>query len=182
MPTTNPTIKSTTFAASTWDGRLHVYNCELSKLGYTSIVEKFSLKMPAPVLGIAWNSQNNGLFLGCADRHLRELDLNWKGYTTIGQHFGPIRDVFYLPYENVIISTSYDKNINFWQQGNHQPVHNIPLQHKVFTAACSGSLLVAGLSDEKVLLLNIRDLQRKYVIADSPLGRGSQLQSIAFNS
>lgn len=172
--------KLTMFAASTWDGGIRVYNCELNHYGRPCIMEKFSVKLPVVALGLSWNGSNNGLVLGCSDGMLRGLDLSTSACTDLGQHAGPIRDVFYLPKENWIISASFDKTVKFWQMGNPNPVQCITLDQKIYAADFSAPIFAAALSEDKVLLLNANDVQKK-VIIESPLGKNSNLQSIALS-
>jgi mRNA export factor len=172
--------KPTMFAVGTWDGYVRIFNVEQTQQGSVGIVQKFSMKQTAPVLGLAWNGQNNGLFAGCADNFVRAIDLTSSKSMDMGKHNSPVKDVFFVPSQNMVISTSYDKNINFWQMGNQNPVFNMPLNHKVYVSDFVFPIFAAGLSDEKVLLFDINNINKK-ILLDSQLGKESQIQSVAIS-
>jgi WD40 repeat protein len=168
------------FAVGTWDGSLRIFNVEQNQQGNVGVVQKFSMKLQAPIMGLAWNGQNNGLFLGCADNFVRAVDLSASKSVDIGKHTSPVKDVFFVAAQNTIISTSYDKNINFWQVGNPNPVFNLPIANKIYVSDFVNPIFGAGLADEKILLFDINNIGRK-VILDSQLGKGSQIQSLAIS-
>lgn len=121
------------FAAGTWDGWVRVYNVE-QKYNMIAIVQKYETKLSAPVMGISWNAQSNGLFVGCGDNSVKALDLTANKTIDIGKHNNAVKEVFYAPTQNAIISCSYDKTIQFWQLNNPNPVYTINLPQKVYCA------------------------------------------------
>jgi len=169
-PPLAPGTKPTMFAVGTWDGSIRVFNVEQNQMGAVCVLQKFSMKLSAPVLGLAWNGQNNGLFAGCADNYIRAIDLSTSKSIDVGKHNSPVKDIFFVPAQNIIISTSYDKNINFWQMGNQNPAYNINLSHKIYVADFVSPIFGAGLSEEKILLFDINNINKK-VLLDSQLGK-----------
>lgn len=169
-PALGPGTKPTMFAVGTWDGYVRVFNVEQNQQGNVCIMQKFSMKVSAPIMGLAWNAQNTGLFAGCGDNSIRGIDLTSSKDVPLGKHNSPVKDVFFVAAQNMVISTSYDKNINIWQPGNPNPVFNLPLNNKVYVADFVNPIFGAGLSEEKVMLFDINNINRK-VILDSQLGR-----------
>ncbi len=119
------------------------------------------LKIGAPVLSCSWNSENTKLYIGCADNTLRSIDLATSQIIIVGKHNHAVKDVFFIPMQNAIMSTSYDKIINIWQQGNPNPVLNFPVNHKVYNAAFKYPIFVGGMSEEKILLFDITNINIK---------------------
>lgn len=169
------------FAVGTWDGGVRIFNMEPGEQNNIFAVQKFQLKLPAPVLSLCWNPQGTGLFVGCADNFVRAVDLSAGKSMEVGKHTGPVKDVFYVAQQNAIISTSYDKNINFWQMGNPNPIYNVNLQYKLYASEFQYPLFAAGLSGEKILLFDINNINQK-VILDSQLGKESQIQSVSLSA
>lgn len=176
QPATQPAF----LATAAWDGELRIFGVEQHSFG-AQLVQKLTMPLPSPALGLCWNGQNNGLFAGCADGTLRAIDLSTGQTADIGRHKGPIRNVFFISGHNILLSTSYDKYINFWQPGNSAPINSMQLQHKIYVADFMDPVFAAGLSEDKVLLFDINSMN-KMAILDSPLGKGSTVQSIAVNT
>ncbi len=171
--------RSTMFAVGLWDGSVRVFNVE-NPQGVVVLSQKFEMKVGAPIMGITWNGQGNGLFAGCADGMVRAIDLQSTKSVDIGKHASPVKDVYFIPSQNAIMSTSYDKCINIWQMGNSSPIFSLPLPHKLYVSDFQYPIFAGGLSEEKILLFDITNIQRK-VILDSSLGKESQIQSIAIS-
>jgi cell cycle arrest protein BUB3 len=133
------------FAVTTWDGTARIYEIVQSNIGY-SITQKFFIKVGTPVLSCCWNGQNTKLYVGCGDNILRSIELETSKITNVGKHNNAIKDVFFIPNKNLILSTSYDKNINIWQDGNMNPIANVPLNNKLYTASFKYPLFAGGLS------------------------------------
>lgn len=103
--------------------------------------------MGAPIMGVCWNPQANGLYVGCADNSVKAVDLSSNKTIDIGKHQHAVKEVFFAPNQNTIISCSYDKTIQFWQMNNPNPCYTINLPQKVYCADFQETTLAAGLSD-----------------------------------
>lgn len=179
--TSNPSGgRQTMFAVGTWDSGVRVFNVEQNEQGLVHVAQKFMMKLTAPVMSVAWNAQSNIVFAGCADGVVRAVDLASSKSMDVGKHTGPVKDIFFATNQNTIISTSFDKNINFWQMGNPNPIFNVNLPHKLYAADFQNPLFVAGMSNEKILMFDINNVNQK-VILESQLGKESQIQSVALS-
>ena len=72
--------------------------------------------------------------------------------------------------------------MKLWDCRQQQPAGAFNLGYKVFTSDIYESMLVLGLSDERILMVDFNNLQalQKPEYIESPLGQGSQLTCIAF--
>lgn len=112
---------------------------------------------------------------------MRAVDLGAGKSVDVGKHTAPVKDVFYVASQNAVMTTSYDKSINFWQLGNPNPIYNVTLPHKLYAADFQTPLFAAGLSSEKILLFDINNIGHK-VTLDSQLGKESQIQSVSLSA
>lgn len=168
------------FAATTWDGNLLIY--EVVPSGNSGVLtEKMCIKVGTPIQSCAWNTDTNtSISLGCINGFVKCVDLSSGSIVDIGKHNDPISKVFYSPSQNVIISIGYDQNIHFWQRGNQSPVFTYPTKDKVYASDFVNPLLILATSQEKILLINVNNMNSVNEI-DSPLGKFSQIQSVAIS-
>lgn len=51
-----PGARATMFAVGTWDGNVRIFNVEQGGQGAVQVVQKFQLKLAAPVMSVTWNA------------------------------------------------------------------------------------------------------------------------------
>jgi len=150
--------------------------------GYQSgINQKAAYKFPLPALKCAWNDQSNHLYVGLMDGSIKAYDLNSGQVADIGRHSAGISSLHYVPGQNVIISTGYENNVHFWQPGQPNPVLSVNAENKVYCSDFEFPMLVAGVAGERIMFLDINNVNSKSLVDSGDLGKNSQIQSIAIN-
>jgi len=117
------------FATTGWDGSLKIYQVGLGQ-GQCCIQEKASYFVPngMPLTVCCWNQDSSLLFVGAIDGAIRCLDTNSGVFYDIGMHKSQqaLNHMSFLADKNVLLTTAYDNDINFWQPGTYQgPVRSI---------------------------------------------------------
>eukprot|EP00919_Chromeraceae_sp_WS-2016_P064692 GHVR01153247.1.p1 GENE.GHVR01153247.1~~GHVR01153247.1.p1 ORF type:complete len:253 (-),score=17.55 GHVR01153247.1:1497-2231(-) len=168
------------FAATTWDGMLGIYEATKSQYGPT-ITQKIITKIMAPLTKCCWNPDNTILYVGCGDGTIKAFDITTSNIVDVGKHNTAISSLYTIPNQNVLISTGYEKEINFWQPGNNTPVYTVDVLNKVYTSDFQYPILIAGTENEKLTLIDVNQVGQK-IEWDSDLGKHSQIQSISLNN
>jgi hypothetical protein len=86
-----------------------------------------------------------------------------------------------VPNQNVLISAAFENNVHFWQPGNSQPVFTIDMGNKVFSSDFANPLLLLGLANEKIGIVDITNTNNKTILDSADLGKNSLIQSCAIN-
>jgi WD40 repeat protein len=101
-----------------------------------------------PLTTCCWNQDSTLLFVGAIDGAIRCLDTNSGQFYDIGMHKSqqPLNYMSFLADKNVLLTTAYDTEVNFWQVGTFQgPINSIELPKKVFKAHCNKNMFCAGM-------------------------------------
>jgi len=151
-----------------------------------SLEQKSCFDAESPGLTVNWHQDEKTVFTGCADGSIKSFDLETETSETIGNHDGSVKDVHWLSESNALLTVSYDKTLRFWDPRQAKHVAGFQLNHKVFCSDLMYPILGLGMSESKLLFLNLPDIQRvlgtgapnpaNYL--DSPLGANTQVCSI----
>ena len=170
-------------AASSWDSKIRLY--ELAVQGYQKgLGLKSTFNIDDPALCTGWSEDCKTLFAGSINTKIYAYDVTTGQSAVVGQHEHGVRDVYWLPGMNVLASLSYDKTIKFWDLKSPQSATSFNLGYKVYCSDFLFPVIAVGLSDEKMLIINLNNMQAlqktplDYI--DSPLGPTSQLTAIGF--
>ncbi|EAR89676.1 poly(A)+ RNA export protein (macronuclear) [Tetrahymena thermophila SB210] len=176
------------FACSTWDGKIHIYQIAVQQ-NFNQIVGQFQqvsqMQYNEPITCIAWRGDGQAIYAGCGDNSVVLFNLSNGQSAKIGQHQAGIRSIFYVQQLNgAVITCSFDTTVCFWSEQNpNNPLAKIQLKGKIFAADCLFPILALGLQGEVITFINLQSNfqnlsphQINYI--DSPLGKGSQINSI----
>lgn len=133
-----------------------------------------------PLTTCCWNYDSSLIFVGAIDGAIRGLDINSGQFYDVGMHKNgaPLNYLSFLADKNVLLTTAYDTDVNFWQLGTQAPVHSISAPKKIFKSHCSNNMFCAGMLDERILIANLNQFNSKSEVDSMDLGKGSQIQSI----
>jgi len=170
------------FATSSWDSQVRIYNLNPNS---STLAQKACFDAESPCLSVKWSLDEKKLFTGCIDGSIKVLDAETRDSNVIGFHEEPVKSVYCLEKQNALLTISYDKTIRFWDPRQAEHVAGFKLDYRPFCSDLIYPYLAIGLSEAKVLLLNLDEIQTvlgagtpKYL--DSPLKVGTQLTSIRF--
>lgn len=164
------------FAASTWDGKVHIYDVALN--GYQKfITQKFVFSSQnEPILSISWKKDASMIFAGCGDNTVKAFDVGSGKSMVIGSHDGPVNSVYWIDQMNAVMSVGFNQQIKFWQLGNSNPVAGIQADYRIYAADFNFPYVFLGLGNDQ---LNIFDLNQMQTFPGGKLpgNFNSQLQS-----
>jgi len=125
---------STYLAASTWDGKIRVWDVKETYPGSGTVASQPVLMQDFtdPVLNISWNREGNVIFAGCSDNTVKAWDLQGNRVMPVGQHTQPVAQVHFDEVMGVLYTLSWDKSIAIWDLKQPTPVMNTTLERKVF--------------------------------------------------
>lgn len=181
IPNTNHRI----LACSSWDSKVRLFECVAQNM-QKGLVQKAAMDVEDPLLSLAWSEDSTKLFGGCINTHVKAFDVSTGKLISVGKHDSPVKDVFWVPGgANMVMSTSYDKTIRFWDLRQQNPAAGYSVGHKIYCADLVGPAVVLGLSEEKLLVFGLQNMQamlgkQNLDYIESPLGQGSQLTCVAF--
>ena len=180
-----PNVAHRIFACSSWDSKIRLYDTVIQNMQQKGLVQKAIFNVEDPCISMAWSDDMTKLFAGCINNTIKAFDPSTGQSIDIGKHDAAAKDMFWLQSANMLLTTSFDKTLRFWDLRQPNPAAGFQLNHKIYCADLSGSLLCLGLSDEKILVVNLPHIQNMlgksnldYI--DSPLGQSSQLTCIGF--
>jgi len=173
----SPNEQNPTFATSDWDSWIRIYNVDPEA---STLVQKSCLESEHPCLSMNWHDDEKTLFTGGTDGSVKSYHIESGVADVIGYHEGLVKGVHWMPEVNALLTVSCDKTIRFWdpRQENHVAVFQLP--HKVFCSDLMYPYLGLGLSEAKVLFLDLTEIQRKLAAGspaclDSRLGEKTQV-------
>lgn len=145
--------------STSWDGKIHIY--EVSQTGHAYNQATANPKAEAinensaPVLCSTFSSDGNTIYLGGGDNSVRMWQLgqqlNGAAPAKIGEHTMPVIAVCYYQRLNWVVSTSFDKQLSFWNP--QQPMvklGSIPMEDKAYAMDLRGDVLVVALANNTI--------------------------------
>lgn len=170
----NPQLRL--FAASTWDGKIHIYDVALN--GYQKfITQKFVFtSQNEPILCTSWKKDSSMIFAGCGDNTVKAFDVGSGKSMVIGNHDGPVNSVYWIEQMNMVMSISYNQQIKFWQLGNNAPLAQLMTDHRIFVSDFNFPYVFLGLSSDQLNIFDLNQVQ-SFPGGKIPGNFASQLQS-----
>jgi len=149
------------------------------------LVLKGGFEVEDPILSLAWcDDDATKIFGGCINGSVKVLDVSAGKHMNVGVHDNSVKSVYWIPKANLVMSLSFDKSMRFWDCRQQNPAAAIDLGQKVFCSDFLFPYVAVGLSDEKMIFLDLNNLQNlqnnKLDYFDSPLGKGSQITALSF--
>lgn len=168
------------FACTCWDGTLRVY--EVTNNGYTAcLTQKVNAKAKNPLTKCVWSQDCQAIYVGDITGLIQAFNVQTQQFVDVGKHNAAISALHIVPGQNVIISAAYENTVHFWQPGNPQPVFSIDMGNKVFCSDFANPILLLGLGNEKIGIVDITNTSNKTILESVDLGKNSLLQSCAIN-
>jgi len=78
----------------------------------------------------------------------------------IGEHEGPVKDVYWVEDEKLLCTLSFDKSLKLWDLKSKTPAASYDLGKKIYCSDLNYPGLLVGLSDEHLWLLNFKELDQ----------------------
>jgi mRNA export factor len=99
-------------------------------------------------------------------------DVQSSAQTQIGLHDSPIRTVRFVDVPNansMLVTGSWDKTIRYWDVRQQQSVATVHLPERVYSMDVQQQLLVIGLAERHVCIVNLSNPTVLYKSIQSPL-------------
>ena len=120
---------------------------------------KAKVSAAAPLLCSTFCSADpSRVFLGGCDREVRLWTLATSQLSTVGQHSGPVKELFFSADLNCVVSGSWDKTIKYWdvRTPSGQAQATVAVSDRVFCMDSKGPVLVVGTADKKLSVFDLR--------------------------
>ena len=125
----------------------------------TGVSPKARVTAAAPLLCSTFCAADpSRVFVGGCDREVRAWNLSTSQLSTVGQHAAPVKELFFSPDLNCLVSGSWDKTIKYWdvRTPNGQAQATVPVTDRVFCMDQKGAVLVVGTADKKLAVFDLR--------------------------
>ncbi|KAL0639630.1 RNA export factor gle2 [Maublancomyces gigas] len=155
-------------AVASWDKKVRIY--EISATG--SSVGKAVYEHEGPVLSVVWSKDGSKVLSGGADKAARMFDLQSGTSTQVAVHDQPIRAVRFIQPPNaaeMLVTGSWDKTLKYWDLRQQAPAAVLQLQERVYTLDVAQSLMVVGLAEKQIEIVNLANPTAVFKTIPSPL-------------
>ncbi|CAE7680634.1 RAE1 [Symbiodinium sp. CCMP2592] len=125
-----------------------------------NIAPRMAYNHEAPVLCCAFSKDGQRVFSGGCDNKVKMKVLQTQQEQQIGQHDGPVKEVFVVDEMNMVVSGSWDRTLRFWNLQQPTPVATLQLPERVYTMDVKYPLLVVGCAERHVLVYNLQAIQQ----------------------
>lgn len=140
-----------------------------------------SVKAKNPLTKCIWSQDCQTIYVGDVTGLIQAFNVQTQQFVDIGKHNTAISALHIVPGQNIVISTAFENSIHFWQPGNPTPAFTIDIGNKVFCSDFANPILIAGLGNEKIGIIDITNPNNKTILDSIDLGKNSLLQSCAIN-
>ena len=147
-------------STSSWDSTVKVWEINMA---YNNLQSKFQGQnnFECPVLGHCWSPDNSYLFGAWADNYVKMWDLKSNSVTKVGEHASCVKDVYFSDVHNIVVSTSWDGHMKFWDMKSSSPCFDINLEpFKIWSFSMVDPLLVGALSDNSIFMFSMDSIAR----------------------
>jgi mRNA export factor len=77
----------------------------------------------------------------------------------VGQHNDTVKCAKFLEQGNILATASWDKTLKYWDLRSPQPVGTVQLPERCYTMDSKGSLLVLGLAERQISVIDLNQPQ-----------------------
>ena len=159
----NQSMPNNFFASVGWDSTFRLFEVNQANYG-SSISQKATANIGTPALSCCWSPDNSQIYCGCIDGTIKSIDTTNMSVSNVGKMNTGISTLHMIPGQNILISTAYENNIQFWQNGNPSPVFTLDVGNKVFASDFKNNLYTCGTANEKIIFFDINNMQQKTVL------------------
>ncbi|ODQ78191.1 hypothetical protein BABINDRAFT_65513 [Babjeviella inositovora NRRL Y-12698] len=156
-------------AVTSWDKKVRIYEVNASGQSQGRAVYDHE----APALSCRWSPDGTKVLSGGADKAVRLFDVSTQQLSQIGAHDGAVKAVRFVecgPSNTpCAVSGSWDKTLKYWDMRQQQPITTIQLPERVYAMDASQKLLVAGLADRHIVVIDLNNPQQIFKQSQSPL-------------
>ncbi|KAI8888432.1 WD40 repeat-like protein [Backusella circina FSU 941] len=140
-------------AVSSWDNQVRIY--EVHSSGNT--IPRASYAHEAPALCVSWNKDGTKIGSGGADKAVRVYDVTTGQAMQIGQHNDAVKCAEFLEQGNILATGSWDKTLKYWDLRSPEPIGTVQLPERCYTMDSKGPLLVAGLAEKHISVIDLNN-------------------------
>ena len=134
---------SNMFMATSWDKTASIW-----EVGMNGILPRLSTTGTAPILSCAWMPDGGAAVFGGCDKKVSLWNLSTQQVQVIGNTDEPVNFVGVLASKGLIISTSWDQTLRFWDTRSPNPVNALRYQGRITAADVAESKFAIATFDQ----------------------------------
>lgn len=152
-------LKGDYLAVALWDKKVRVY--QVTDNGQTQGQAMYEHE--GPVLLARWLMDGTKIVSGGGDKAVRLFDVQLQLLQQIGQHDAPVRSVRHVECgptkTQAYVLGLWDKTLRYWDTRLPTPMATVQLPERVYSMDALQQLLVAGLAERHVVVVNLQNPQ-----------------------
>jgi len=150
--------------AGSWDHKVRCW-----EITNNQGVPKAMISHEAPILCTDWSGDGSKVFTGGCDNKVKCWNLQTNQMVQVAQHNAPVSNCFWIEENNVLVTSSWDKSIKYWDTRQQNPVLSVELPERIYAMDLLHPLLVAATADRKVYVYDLQNPGKEFKIIDSLL-------------
>jgi len=131
----------------------------------------------APVLCAAFNTDGSKVFSGDCANEVLMWDLQTENVQQVGSHDAPCKEVSWVDEISLLLTSSWDKTLRFWDTRSANPEHGINLPERVYSMDSKGWLCAIACAERQIVLIDLRNPSQPTQTFSSPLKYASRVIS-----
>ncbi|KAI9290789.1 WD40 repeat-like protein [Neoconidiobolus thromboides FSU 785] len=162
-------------SVASWDKTVKIY--EVSQAAKLQARPLMMYEHEAPVMCSSFTLDGQQMVSGGGDNQVVRFDLKSGNKAIVGTHDAPISCIGWINSSQILVTGSWDKTIKYWDLRQNRAVSTVALSDRVYCMSTSGDLLVAGLADKSISIVNLQNPQA--VLSNAPSEALRQVKCIS---
>lgn len=156
------------FSVSSWDNKVRVWD-----VSNGNPQTRTQYEHTAPVLSTRWSADGTKIASGGCDNAVKLFDVNTSQAQQVGNHDAPVQSVRFVQCgptnSECLVTGSWDKTLKYWDMRQPQPISTINLPERVYSMDSKQQLLVVGMADRHIAVINLSNPGNIFKTVQSPL-------------
>ncbi|KAK0855791.1 mitotic spindle checkpoint protein Bub3 [Friedmanniomyces endolithicus] len=149
---------NTLLAVASWDRSISVYQRTADTPSRPFTFSGTRIQCRAPVLDIAWATDDSTLYSVGLDHDVRSINLESQEQTVLSTHEAACNKVAYSPEHGIVLSTSWDGTFHVYNTSTNQFLR-VPLPAKPFALGLTATRAIIAMAERKIFVYDLQALR-----------------------
>ncbi|KAK5144212.1 mitotic spindle checkpoint protein Bub3 [Rachicladosporium monterosium] len=149
---------NTLLAVASWDRSISVYQRTADTPSRPFTFSGTRIQCRAPVLDIAWATDDSTLYSVGLDHDVRSINLESQEQTVLSTHEAACNKVAYSPEHGIVLSTSWDSTFHVYNTSTNQFLR-VPLPAKPFALGLTATHAIIAMAERKIFVYDLQALR-----------------------